>query len=223
MNIKLIIGDLPMCNFWDWICWFNPILIVLPFIMYAFRAYISEHSDSEIISGSKIDGGPKNFWCPYVPQYNRNLDTRFEHLIPLTFWDPNFWITVIFTPSVSSPFGFSGILTGKHHSNIFVRIKSSGFITILTQEFQTSFFLICFTGITCIASENTIINVVFFILGFIFKFNTSINHIRVDQWRDSIIICLCFDQWYCVLITIIYSAVYHSNMYLRLESVDCIL
>ena len=51
--------------------------------MYAFHAYISEHSDSEIISGSNIDGGLKNFWSPYVPQYK--LNTRFEHLIPLTF------------------------------------------------------------------------------------------------------------------------------------------
>ena len=83
--------------------------------MYAFHAYISEHSDSEIISGSNIDGGLKNFWSPYVPQYK--LNTRFEHLIPLTFWDPNFCITVIYTPSFLSPFGFSGTLTGMHHSD----------------------------------------------------------------------------------------------------------
>ena len=53
---------------------------------------------------------------------------------------------------------------------LFVRIKSSGFITIITQEFQNFIFLICLTAIACIASKNAIINVVLFILGFIFKF-----------------------------------------------------
>jgi len=49
-----------------------------------------------------------------------------------------------------------------------------------------------------------------------------INHIRLTKDK-TLFICLCFDLCYRDFITIIYSAAYLSNVFLRLDSVDSVL